>query len=159
MKKFTFFLLLLGFYCFADDAILDSQYKKEIENAKNLQNIFNFDTWSNVNFKKKDSNSTKSFHDFSDLEKHVYVLIVAENSSRMLASLEKSWIEKKKTNENYANLDEHILNLHNNRKIFYSKYLEYVENLNEKFKSELTNEEMNLIIKQIKEFSKKEKLD
>lgn len=159
MKKFIFIFLLFSFFCFADESLIEIQYKKEIENAKKLQEVFNFDTWKNVKFKKKDNSIVKSFQEFNEFEKHIYILIVAENTSRMLAGLEKSWKDKIKSNENFDNLNNYIVDLHEQRKMFFNKYLNYVQNLNAKFEKELTNEEMNLIIKQIKDFSKKENLD
>lgn len=159
MKKLVFALLFFSFYVMAEDSIVDQQYKKEIENAKKLNDIFDMQYWTNVKFKNSKSNAVKNFNDFTDFEKNIYVLIVAENTSRSLGNLEKSWQDKIKSNENFENLPSYIANLHAERKTFYNNYLKYAQSLVFKFKNNLTEEEAELIVKQIKDFSKKENLD
>ena len=159
MKKLIFALLFFSFYVMADDSVVDKQYKKEIENAKKLNDIFDMQYWTNVKFKNIKNDTVKNFNDFSDFEKNIYVLIVAENTSRSLGNLEKSWKDKIKSNENFDNLPSYIANLHVERKTFYNNYLKYANNLVSKFKNNLTEEEAELIVKQIRDFSKKENLD
>lgn len=159
MKKLVFALLFFSFYVMAEDSIVDQQYKKEIENAKKLNDIFDMQYWTNVKFKNSKSNAVKNFNEFTDFEKNIYVLIVAENTSRSLGNLEKSWQDKIKSNENFENLPSYIANLHAERKTFYNNYLKYAQSLVFKFKNNLTEEEAELIVKQIKDFSKKENLD
>ena len=159
MKKLAFALLFFSFYVMAEDSIVDQQYKKEIENAKKLNDIFDMQYWTNVKFKNSKSNAVKNFNEFTDFEKNIYVLIVAENTSRSLGNLEKSWQDKIKSNENFENLPSYIANLHAERKTFYNNYLKYAQSLVFKFKNNLTEEEAELIVKQIKDFSKKENLD
>lgn len=159
MKKLACLFLLVTFYVMADDNIVDTQYKKEIENAKKLNDIFQMDSWKNIKFKNIKSNNFKNFNEFGDFEKYIYVLIAAENTSRSLGNLEKNWKDKIKSNENFENLPNYIDALHNERKTFYKNYLNYAQNLVSKFENNLTKEESELIVKQIKDFSKKENLD
>lgn len=159
MNKVFFLFLFLSMNVFADESVLDTQYKKELENAKKLNEIFNLNSWQNVKFKSIKNNTIKNFTEFSDFEKSIYVLIVAENTSRSLSNLEKSWKDKIQSNENFEGLPVYINGLHDERKVFYKNYLNYAQNLVLKFENNLTKEESELIIKQIKDFSQKEKLD
>ena len=154
-----FSLIVLSLLFFSQEPISEIQYKKEIENAANLKSIFLIETWNNVKFKNKNTNTIKKFVDFSDFEKHTYVLIVGENTSRTLSNLEKVWREKEKTNENFDGLKVCIDKLHDERKNFSNAYLDYAKKYTNDFHKELTEEEAVLITKQIKDFSIKENLN
>ena len=154
-----FSLIVLSLLFFSQEPISEIQYKKEIENAANLKSIFLIETWNNVKFKNKNTNTIKKFVDFSDFEKHTYVLIVGENTSRTLSNLEKVWREKEKTNENFDGLKVCIDKLHDERKNFSNAYLDYAKKYTNDFHKELTEEEAVLITKQIKDFSIKEYLN
>jgi hypothetical protein len=151
-----FVFSLLAFY---QESTPEIQYKKEIINASNLKSIFLIETWNNVKFKNKNTNTIKKFVDFSDFEKHTYVLIVGENTSRTLSNLEKVWKEKEKTNENFDGLKFCIDKLHEERRNFSNAYLDYAKKYTNDFNKELTEEEAVLIEKQIKDFSIKENLN
>ena len=154
-----FSLIVLSLLFFSQEPISEIQYKKEIENAANLKSIFLIETWNNVKIKNKNTNTIKKFVDFSDFEKHTYVLIVGENTSRTLSNLEKVWREKEKTNENFDGLKVCIDKLHDERKNFSNAYLDYAKKYTNDFHKELTEEEAVLITKQIKDFSIKENLN
>lgn len=159
IKKIFFLFLFFALNAFADESFIDTQYKKELDNAKKLNAIFDLKSWENVKFKHVKNNFVKSFTEFNDFEKSIYILIVAENTSRSLSNLEKNWKDKIQSNENFENLPVYITRLHDERKIFYKNYLNYAQNLVVKFEKDLTKEESGLIIKQIKDFSNKENLD
>lgn len=157
LSLFVFFIFSI--LVFSQESTPENQYKKEITNASNLKSIFLIETWNNVKFKNKNTNTIKKFVDFSDFEKHTYVLIVGENTSRTLSNLEKLWKEKEKTNENFDGLKIYIDKLHDERKNFSNAYLDYAKKYTNDFYKELTEEEAVLITKQIKDFSIKENLN
>lgn len=157
LSLFVFFIFSI--LVFSQESTPENQYKKEITNASNLKSIFLIETWNNVKFKNKNTNTIKKFVDFSDFEKHTYVLIVGENTSRTLSNLEKVWKEKEKTNENFDGLKIYIDKLHDERKNFSNAYLDYAKKYTNDFYKELTEEEAVLITKQIKDFSIKENLN
>jgi hypothetical protein len=161
INKLLFLIVFFIFssLVFSQESTPEIQYKKEIANAANLKSIFLIETWNNVKFKNKNTNTIKKFVDFSDFEKHTYVLIVGENTSRTLSNLEKVWKEKEKTNENFDGLKFFIDKLHDERRNFSNAYLDYAKKYTNDFYKELTEEEAVLITKQIKDFSIKENLN
>jgi hypothetical protein len=123
--------------------------------------VFKLDTWKDVTLTHRSSKKEKKFSELSDLEQHVFVLIVAQRFSRESAALQGAWEKEAKKFDNskhvivlrdkidnekqkpavkkeVQNYQKKLLDL---RKKYAAAYEKFAENVADKYKEDLGSQE------------------
>lgn len=146
--------------------------------TKKVKVAFDLDHWKNVELVNKKTSKKIKFSEFSEIDKHIFLLLEADRWTKETTILAKFWTEevekfndplhqlvplgkienpkqKAATQKDVEKYQKQLLDL---RKSFALKYEAQVELVMKKFKDDIPQKERDDFLKKVREFHDKEKL-